>query len=167
LYPFGKNRVRQKPNTMPLEFALSPSSLHIKAVCKIFELPSTSGFDEVPSITPAETNKLIQADQNAFVRFKWVESGIFVNFLGGGKWKCEVIFEEMGSGETAFNPSALVNDPGKPGNKFQVDVQIPKGSLDPGLYRVICCMQWQFANGQNGPIVLFDDLGIIKVYKEL
>jgi len=151
---------------LEFEFALPPNGLAINATCQIIEQASTAGFPAVPNTTPAPTNRFIQTDQDWLIRFEWTETGLFVPFLGGGDWLCEVYFEEMGSGETNFNPSEVVPDPGIPCNPLSVDVQVNTDDLDPGLYRVICSMQWRFNNGTNGPIVLFGDHGIIKIYQE-
>lgn len=156
---------------MAFELAISPSSLSINGTCEIFEQKSTDHFDEVTEIpagkTELPTNTIIQDDQPFLVRFKWQVNGIFAHFLGGGQWKCDVMFEKMGGGETYFNPNGTTNDLGNPGSNYKVDVQIGAGRLSPGVYRVISRIQYYFSNGQPGPLVAFEDKGIIQIYKDL
>jgi hypothetical protein len=153
-----------------MEFALSPSSLSIVANVKVIEGNSSTGYTGVGlggAATPAETNRLIQRDQPFSVNVDWTENGIFVPFLGGGTWKIDVLFERMGGAETNFNPGTTVTTSGKIGKTYTASINVLQGTLPAGLYRLICRMQWHFAGGTPGPIVMFDDLGLIQIYQEL
>ncbi|NJK83876.1 MAG: hypothetical protein HC912_08765 [Saprospiraceae bacterium] len=156
---------------MPLmEFALSPSSLSISANIDIIEGDSSSGYSGVAAgntPTPGLSNQLIQSDQSFSINVKWTEHGIFVPFLSGGTWKIDVLFEQMGGAEVPFNPSANAMSTGKPGNSYATTVNVPAGTLKPGIYRIIFRMQWHFAAGKPGPIVMFKDLGLTQIYQEL
>lgn len=155
---------------MPLEIAVNPTSLTIRANARILEGQSTQDFEESPNIPLPQqyggTNRIIQNDQPFKVRFNWRTAGPFVGFLSGGKWKCDVLFESMGGSESAFNPSNIKSDAGVNGANYQLDINVPAFSLPVGLYRVVARMQWYFANGKPGPLVAFDDLGMIQIYNE-
>lgn len=156
---------------MPImEFALSPSSLSINANIDIVEGNSTSGYSGVAvgnTPTPGLSNQIIQSDQPFSVNVKWTENGIFVPFLAGGTWKIDVLFEQMGGAEVNFNPSVTVMSIGKPGNNYSATVNVPASTFKPGIYRIIFRMQWHFAAGKPGPIVMFKDLGLTQIYQEL
>ena len=153
-----------------LEIAMSPNDLRIKGTCKIIEKNSTSGFEEVPEMQyPAiytNTNRMIQYDQFWDIIFNWRVDGLFACLLDCGYWKCNVLFEQMGGGETRFNPEAITQDLGRPGHEYRTQVEIPPHSLRPGVYRVICCLQYYFKNGNPGPIAGFHDLGLVKVFHD-
>lgn len=156
---------------MAFELAISPDHLRVYGYSRIFEGQSTDDFNEIPDI-PANvkkgrTNYIIQDDQSFCVQFNWRILGIFANFLGGGSWKCDVLFEQMGGGETFLNPSGTAKDLGKPGQSYRVDVNVAPQQLKPGVYRVVTRIQYYFANGQPGPLVSFEDEGIIQIYKDL
>ena len=153
-----------------LEIAINPSDLLIVGDCRILEKPSTAGFDEVPEIHPPNsyslTNRMIQDDQNWSVEFIWKVYGPLACLLENGYWKCQLFFELMGGGETHFNPEAVVQDQGISNHKYNCQIEIPRGSLKPGVYRVVCCLQYYFKNGNPGPINGFDNKGLIKIYKD-
>ncbi len=152
-----------------LEAAINPNDLRIKGSCKIYEQASTGGFDEVPSIeypdTFAATNKMIQTDQSWFVEFKWKVFGPLACLLDGGKWKTKVILEWMGGSETNLSPEATVQDVGYPGHEYVTRLQVQPYALQPGVYRVTCCLQYYLQNGSPGPIAAFHDQGLIKIYQ--
>ncbi len=153
-----------------LEIAINPDDLRVIGKCRIFEQQSTSGFEEVPEIeypsTFAPTNKMIQYDQSWFVEFKWRVFGPLACLLDCGYWKTQVLFEWMGGGETNFKPEVITQDLGRPGQEYTARLQINPRSLRPGVYRVICCLQYCFQNGKPGPIAGFEDKGLIKIYED-
>lgn len=152
------------------EIAINPDDLKVKAKCRIFEQQSTAGFEEVPEIeypdTYASTNNMIQYDQHWFVEFKWRVFGPLACLLDCGQWKSKVIFEYMGGGETNFSPETTTQDLGIPGQTYTARIPIQPRALRPGVYRVICCLQWYFDNGKPGPIAGFHDEGMIKIYED-
>ena len=153
---------------MPFEIAINPTNLKVTGHAHILEGDSTADFDRVPVGTPGNlvtSNYSIQRDQDIIVRFHWQTSGIFTAFLGGGKWTCDVLLEQMGGGETTVNPKSVVGDTGT-ANFYELDVKINKNSLDSGVYRVVARLRWGFASGKPGPIVGFNDLGFINVYED-
>ena len=152
------------------EVAINPNDLRITGSCQIFERDSTSGFEEVPYIqspnAQVRTNRIIQTDQEVAVRFNWQIFGSLACLLDCGYWYCSVLFELMGGGETSFKPDAITQDVGKPGHLYDSTILIKPNSLKPGVYRVICCVQYCFEDGSPGPICGFDDKGLIKVYQD-
>ncbi len=154
---------------MPFEVAISPSTLSVRGNATLLEGQSTADFNEVPAIIPPATkgpsNSIIQRDQSICVRFRWQTRGIFTAFLGGGTWKCDVLFEKMGGGEFGFNPMNAVAAVGAP-NNYVLDVNIPPTTLPSGVYRVVARLRWNFASGAPGPIVAFHDLDLIEVYED-
>lgn len=153
-----------------LELAISSEDLRAKAFCKILEKHSTAGFEEVPQIVaPREsvkTNRMIQYDQHWSVKFWLWVAGPLACLLDCGYWQFKVVFELMGEGETSFSPETIVQDIGKPGHKYQSEVNIAPGSLRPGVYRVICCLQYYFKDGRPGPIAGFEDKGLVKIFED-
>jgi len=153
-----------------MEFSLSPASLNITTNVQVIEHSSTGGFTGVvlppAAAAPGPSNNLIQRDQDFDIKFDWTENGLFANFLGGGKWQIDVLFERMGGAETAFNPSTNQVSAGVPGQSYTATVNIPKNTLDAGLYRVVTRMQWHFASGNPGPLVMFSDIGLIQIYQD-
>ncbi|MCG8329422.1 MAG: hypothetical protein MI974_17130 [Chitinophagales bacterium] len=164
-----ENSIFQNP-TGGIEIAISPSDLKIEASCQIFEKQSTAGSEEVPQIIPPQshslTNRMIQSDQNWCVHFNWKVYGPLACLLDCGYWKTKVYFELMGGGETHFSPEETIQDVGQSGHLYQSAVQIAPYSLKPGVYRVVCCLQYCFANGKPGPIAGFNDKGLIKIYED-
>ena len=152
------------------EVAISSDDLALKGYCRILEKQSTSGFEEVPQIEYpdryAQSNKIIQYDQYWCLEFNWVVYGPLACLLDCGYWKSIVYFEWMGGKETHFSPHAITQDLGKPGHKYTSLVNIKPGDLKPGVYRIVCCLQWCFKDGSPGPIVGFDDKGLVKIYKD-
>ena len=45
-------------------------------------------------------------------------------------------------------------------------MNIPAGRLKPGIYQVLCCMQYCLRDGRPGPIVGFEEKGFIKIYED-
>lgn len=153
---------------MPFEIAINPTNLTVSGNAYILEGDSTEDFDRVPVGTPGKlmpTNYSVQRDQEVTVRFIWKTSGIFTAFLGGGKWTCDVLLEQMGGAETGVNPQASIGDAGVP-NTYTVDVTLNKKTLSEGVYRFIARLRWSFASGKPGPIVGFHELGFVNVYED-
>lgn len=152
------------------EAATDPNDLFVKGSCWILEGQSTAGFEEEPNIPPTATygssNKMIQLDQSFALSFKWTVYGKLACLLDCGYWKCQVFFEQMGGGETAFNPEENVQDVGHPGHSYEALVKVQPGALQPGVYRVICCLQYHLKDGSPGPIAAFEDRGLIKIYQD-
>jgi len=165
-----KTNYRHQRRDQGLEIAMTPNDLRICGNFKIVEKNSTSGFEEVPQIRypliQENTNRMIQFDQYWGVIFNWRVDGLFARLLDCGLWKCKVLFEQMGGGETSFNPEAITQDQGCPGYEYKAEIEIPPHSLKPGVYRVICCLQYCFENKQPGPIAGFHDLGLVKVFHD-
>lgn len=153
------------------ELAISPNSLKVTGSCTIQEGQSTDHFEEVPEIPAGKaygpTNYIIQDDQPFNIRFDWEIKGIFAHFLGGGDWKCDVLFEQMGGDEVNYNPSNSTPDLGTPNTKYVVNVKVPQQQLKPGVYRVIARLQYYFSTGRPGPLVAFEDKNVIQIYKDL
>lgn len=158
------------PGKKGLEIAISPRDLRVKAKCHILEKQSTSGFSEVPVIeypdTFAVTNGMIQYDQPWCVEFKWGVYGPLACLLKGGYWKCEILFEQMGGGETRLTLDSSTLDLGVPGQEYESLINVQARSLRPGVYRVVCCLQYCFENGKPGPIAGFEDKGLIKIFED-
>ena len=110
------------------------------------------------------SQELIQTDQNANVNIKFQVGGLLVPFLAG-KWKGEVFLEKMGGDE--YTGPALSNTiPYNPANiNYSLDVNIPAGSIDEGIYRVVVCLTLESLTGAPGPVAAFGDLGILKYYE--
>lgn len=158
------------PASRGFEIAISPDDLAIKGHCHILEKQSTSGFQEYPQIEYPDhyvkSNQIIQTDQFWCLEFKWTVFGPLACLLDSGYWKANAFFEFIGGGETSFSPEAIVNDRGVPGQHYESRLEIRPGELEPGTYRVVCCLQYHFKNGRPGPIVGFDDKGIVKIYED-
>ena len=152
------------------EVAINPNDLRINGSSRIFERDSTTGAEEVPHLqspnSQVNTNRLIQFDQAWAVQFNWTVSGSLACLLDCGYWNCSVIFEYMGGGETSFKPEAITQDLGTPGQLYNSTIEIKPKSLKPGVYRVICCVQYCYEDGNPGPICGFDDKGLIKIYED-
>lgn len=156
-----------------MEFALSPANLNITASVDLKEGNSTNnatggyaGLAHGNTPTPGLTNQLIQTDQPFSAEINWTENGSFVPFLGGGTWHIDLIFEKMGGGESAYNPNATQVSTGTSGASYNAVVNVPANTLTEGLYRIVVRMQWHFAGGNPGPLVMFSDLGLIQIYKD-
>ena len=152
------------------EIALPPTALNINGWVNILERESTKGHEEFPDITPPPdeglSNMIIQTDQPFFARFQWRVTGLLTRMLGGGSWKCDLLFEAMGVAETGLNPFRTVADVGVSGHWYKADVDVPAFALNPGVYRVIARLQYYDSNGKPGPIAGFDEAHVVQIYKD-
>ena len=152
------------------EVAVHPNDLTISSQCELLEKDSTTGAEEVPYLQrpnlQVKTNRLIQYDQFWTVGFSWIVNGPLACLLEGGYWKCEVLFEHMGGGESYYQPEVIVDDLGRSGYQYNSEIEVKPKSLRPGVYRVICCLQYCLKNGSPGPFCGFEDKGLIKIYED-
>ncbi|MEM9886857.1 MAG: hypothetical protein AAF849_13275 [Bacteroidota bacterium] len=149
------------------EFSLSPNDLSVVASVELNEGNSTAGFEgqaQGGTPTPGLTNRLIQTDQPFHVAFDWAESGSFAPFLAGGKWKLSVIFDAIGVNSHPAAITDTTNSTG--GGNYTNSLDVAENTLSPGMYKIIARMQWHFGGGNPGPLVLFQDLGMIEVYQD-
>ncbi len=162
--------VQASQGTGAMEIALSPNDLRVPVKWRLYEQGSTAGFEEIPTVNSPNgrtvTNSMIQADQPWGVQLRWRTLGLFACFLHGGLWKAKLIFEKMGGGETSFNVETSTPDEGNSGLVYKTDLQVRPGQLQPGVYRVVICLQYCFGSGSPGPIAGFFDGGMIKVYND-
>ena len=165
-----ENNLNQNHYDRGIEIALGANDLSIRAKSRILEGRSTTGFPEKPGILPTQratiTNRMVQVDQAWLVEMSWQVFGPLACLLSCGFWECKLIFEQMGAGETSFSPRATVQDIGQAGHTYQTAINIAPGSLKPGVYKVICCLQFHFENGTPGPIAGFEDKGFINVFED-
>lgn len=153
-----------------IEVAINPNDLRVAGNARILEGQSTAGFREEPYIQPpnrqGSTNRVIQSDQLWAVEVNWQVDGLFACLLDCGYWKCKLYFEQMGGRETSFSPEAITQDLGRPGQRYRGQIDVQPYALKPGVYQVIVCLQYCFENGNPGPIVGFEDVGLVKIYEE-
>jgi hypothetical protein len=153
---------------MPFEVAINPNTLVVSGGASIREKQSTADYTEVPVVTTpggnVATNRHIQRDQPWFVRYNFSTSGIFTAFLKNGTWRAKVVLEEMGGGESGYMPLASAVDTGA--GSYTIDVNVSPPALNAGLYRVVAQLRWHFSDGSAGPILAFEDLGIINIYED-
>lgn len=153
-----------------LEITIRPNDLKVICESLILEGKSTAGADEVPYISypysHGPSNNMIQYDQHWAVRFNWTVLGRFACLLNCGKWKCEIVFEQMGERETGFKPVVFTPDEGQPGHRYQALIEIPPCTLKPGLYQIIACFEYCLEDGRTGFISGFEDKGLIKIFED-
>ncbi|MCO6489908.1 MAG: hypothetical protein J5I98_15940 [Phaeodactylibacter sp.] len=115
----------------------------------------------------------IQTDQNVDVEFEWTQKGTFANMDVPIEFECQVLMELIGPGEKNDVPQEIVKF--KKGNPhtYTKKVQIPAGSIDPGLYRVYATFKVRTTNDASlppdernqTPVAGFVDLGTINYYE--
>lgn len=152
-----------------LEIAINPNDLRIRSRCQILENRTASEveatFQTQPSNTRLLTNRVIHHNQSWSLEFTWRVYGAFARLLSCGYWKCKVYFELMGGGETNYSPEVVVQDLGRSGQTYRSRIEIQPRSLKPGVYRVVCCLQYCFEDNSPGPIAGFNDKGLVKIYE--
>ena len=152
------------------EIAINPQDIKINGYCRVLEKQSTSGFQEVSQVEDPDgfvaSNCIIQYDQHWCVEFIWKVSGPLACLLECGQWKPKLYFEAIGGHETHFSPEAVVEDLGISGHEYKVRIPIKPYTLKPYPYKLVCCLQYCFKNGSPGPIVGFEDKGIIKIFED-
>jgi hypothetical protein len=146
---------------------------------QIFEGSGASSvFDtEDPStISPNESNKYIQTDQNITIRVQWSLSGI-LNMFMMASYTCTAYFELMGTNNatTDFTPLAptshILPVPNLPATvvPYLVDIPVAAGSLAPGIYHLVVSLTTKVPTSGSGgigfPLVGFVDMGCIQVYE--
>ena len=152
------------------EVAISKHDLAVYGYAQIYERRSQGGFREDPLIKHPNkrvlTNNLIQLDQAWGVQVNWKVVGPLACLLDCGYWKASLIFEQQGIKETDVSPYKVVQDLGKDGYEYTVDVELKKGALKPGIYAVTCCLEYYLRNRKLGPIIGFHSLGKVKIFDE-
>lgn len=144
-----------------LEISVFPPAPVITATCELREGLSTAGAPEVPA-GGVPTNGYLQTDQDLIVRIEWSELDAAARFLQGGTWVAEATLEQVGGGVSTRTQNQISNG----GGPYLVNLQFDH-PLTAGLYRVFASLQWNFDNGDPGPITGFTELGTIKVYNEV
>ena len=137
---------------------VSPVVNIANAHCHFIERPSVANAPEGPL-----NNRLVQIDQPVTIRFHWTQtSGSWV--LPGGFWRLECYLEDLGPTENSGYFFIDVAGDGTNGFKQQ-DLNIPAGSIPPGVYDVTCAMQfWQ--GGNPKALAGFDSMGKYRFYRE-
>ena len=152
------------------EVAISKNDLAVYGYCQIYEKRSQGGFREDPLIESPNkrvlTNNLIQSDQNWGVQVNWKVVGPLACLLDCGYWKASLIFEQQGIKETDVSPYKVVQDIGKDGHEYTVDIELKKEELKSGIYAVTCCLEYYLRSRKLGPIIGFHSLDKIKIYDE-
>ena len=110
------------------------------------------------------SNGILRCDQEWRVDFNWRVSGPLTRLLECGFWKSIVYFESMGGNETDFRLEETTEDEGEPDREYRREINVKPFSLKPGAYRLVASLQYHFENGAAGPIVGFEDVGIINMY---
>jgi hypothetical protein len=137
----------------------------INGSVQLVEGPSTAEWPE----DRLETD-LIQLDQPWTVWFRFRTRGDLCEVLCG-RWKCCVILEEMGAGESSLpNPCAEIEFNGGP-DFYVTSVQVPPRSIREGVYRVIATLRLygpsrHGRSGRPGPVAAFVDLGLVQFYED-
>lgn len=120
--------------------------------------PAPGPFD------PTQTNRFIQTDQSSTIKLGWtVQGGLAL--LMSGTWKCKVILEKMGGGESANEFSANTPFVSALSHDYKVAINIPANSVEEGVYRLLAVVNLVGPSGANAPVVAFADLGLIQFYK--
>jgi hypothetical protein len=113
-------------------------------------------------------NDKIQTDQNLRVNIAWTMSGLLNPFLNAD-YICTVYFEKMGIGEVASDfttPLPIPHVPTAGSHSYNVNIDVPAGSLSVGVYRLVVSVTTQSTGSGIGfPIVGFCDCDLIQVYQ--
>ena len=154
-----------------MPFEVSGLNVNVNAHCHLREFDSPTNAPEVPTAPPPPgtiwSNKMIQKDQAFQILFHWTQNGPGVFAIGAGDWLLEVFLEKMGPGEAPVPKGYFkVSIPGVGNPGFYAkEINVPAGTVDPGIYRVVCSMQLVVGNVPKA-LAGFDDLGLIRVYDE-
>ncbi len=127
----------------------------------LIEGPST---DDYPAGNPID---LIQTDQSFKLVFHWETKGK-LNHIICGKWKLELLLEQMGKKEFYLDPSLAVETVhfvSKP-TSYDGVIEIPPHTVEPGVYRIVATLRMVGQSGVPAPLAAFADLGLVDFYSD-
>jgi hypothetical protein len=119
---------------------------------------------------PVYNNTHFQTDQAIYVHFTWQQNvaSWFLPIINPScKFVMKAFFELMGAGESAANPTPVsVNFTSHSNASYSGIIFIPAGTLAPGVYRCVVCLQFDGPGGAPTPVAAFTDIGMLQVYQD-
>lgn len=117
-----------------------------------------------PSLPKADRADIIQVGKDVSVLVKWSQRGPLCHALDGF-WTVGLLFEKMGSGETAYAPEVKARFVRKPDYENEVRINVDTNVLGPGLFRALLFLRFASPEGVPLPIAGFADIGFVELYE--